>query len=407
MPGMTEPAYGPIVVGRGHADLVVACYFNPDDYLGGAERVAWAEAELLSNSRRVAFISASPPVPGARFLQLRVGGWTRRLYQAPGRDRDPLKLAILHLLNLFNPLVFVESLRAFRRLRPKVVHTHNLIALSPAVWLAARASGAKVIHTHQDLWLLCERATMTDSRGRPCHESQTTCRVCRALRPAKRMMIERVSCEVFPSRWLRDRLGRRGPIVQNFSTSRRSPRVGAKASSPAKVVYIGALTPHKLGPLLPAFATACASGPPMELAIAGAGPLEAEVVATARSRPNVRYMGQIDSDARDQLLEAAAVVVIPSTCAETSPLVFFEAVMAGAPVIGSDIGGITELESWGNVVLVPPGDSNTLGRAISELLVDENRLSVLRANANAHEAEASSERFASQVNAVLSALEAD
>jgi glycosyltransferase involved in cell wall biosynthesis len=388
-------------------DVAVACYFNPDDFLGGAERIAWAEADLLSDARRVVFISTSPPVPGTRFRQLRVGGWTRRLYQRPGPRRNPLKLVVLHVLNLFNPFVLAESIRVFRRLRPRVVHTHNLVALSPAVWLAARMSGAEVIHTHQDLWLLCERATMTDAEGRPCNESLFTCHACRALRPAKRLLLGHVSCELFPSRWLRDRLARRGPVVRNFSTSSLPPKTEATTPAPTTVVYIGGLTPHKIGPLLEAFSVACESGPPMELVIAGAGPLEGQVMSATRSSSNVRYVGQVDSDGRNRLLGDAAAVVIPSTCAETSPLVFFEAVAAGVPVIASDIGGITELESWGNVVLVPPGDPNALARAISELLADENRLSALRANASRHRAEAAPERFVRQLDAVLLALEED
>ena len=191
-------------------DLAIVSYFNPADFLGGAERIAWAEAELLSATRRVAFVSASPPAAGTTVAQLRVGGWTRSLYQPPGPRRNPVKLVIFHLLSQFNPFVLVEAVGLFRRLQPKVVHTHNLIALSPAIWLAARLSGSRVIHTHQDLWLNCERATMTDAEGRPCGESQLTCLACRSLRPVKKLQIKLVATEIFPSRWLRDRMGRRG-----------------------------------------------------------------------------------------------------------------------------------------------------------------------------------------------------
>jgi glycosyltransferase involved in cell wall biosynthesis len=336
---------------------------------------------------------------------VRVGGWSRSLYQPPGPRRNPIKLVVLHLLNLFNPVVFVESLRVFRRLRPKVVHTHNLIALSPAVWFAARLSGAKVIHTHHDLWLLCERATMTDAKGRPCNESQLTCLSCRALRPAKRILVGRVSREVFPSRWLRSRLGRDGPVVPSFSTSGIPAEGGAATGRQATVAYVGALTPHKLGPLPEAFAAALASGPDMQLVIAGRGPLESKVAAAAESSPNISYLGQVDSDSRDKLLQRASVLVIPSTCAENSPLVYFEALAAGVPVIASDIGGISELDQWGNLVLVPPGDSGALARALSALLADEDRLAALRAVALERRTEASPERFARQMEGVIVALE--
>jgi glycosyltransferase involved in cell wall biosynthesis len=383
-------------------DVAVVCYFNPADVLGGSERIAWAEAELLSESRRVVFVSASPPAADSDLHQLRVGGWTRSLYQPPGPRPNPVKLVILHLLNLFNPFVLAEALRVFRRLRPSVVHTHNLIALSPAIWVAARLSGAKVVHTHHDLWLLCERATMTGGDGRPCDESQLTCRACRLLRPAKRRSLASVSSEVFPSRWLRERLGRRGPVIRSFSTS----RISDAAASPHRktVAYIGALTSHKLGCLLEAVAIASASGSRLQLIIAGTGPLEARVATSAESHPEITYLGQVSERTRDRVLREAAVLVIPSTCAENSPLVFFEAVAAGLPVIASDIGGMTELADWGSTVLVPPGDAEALAYALVSLLADDDRLAELGAHAREHRLDASPERFARQLESLIDAL---
>ncbi len=385
-------------------DLAIVSYFNPADVLGGAEQIAWAEAELLSSSRRVVFLSASPPVASSPLSQLRVGAWTRSLYQPLGRGRNPFKLALLHLLSLFNPVVFVESLRLLRRLRPAVVHTHNLVALSPAIWLSARLSGAKVIHTHHDLWLRCERATMTDAEGRPCNDAQRICRLCHAIRPAKTVQIKLVSAEVFPSRWLRDRLGRRGEVVPSFATSFGSGDPPAP-TVPARVVFVGALTPHKLGPLLEAFALAAGGGTPIRLDVAGTGPLAPAVSALARSNPDLAYHGQIDADARDRLLQEASLLVIPSTCAENSPLVFFEALAAGVPVLGSEIGGISELAAFGSLLLVAPGDAEALAGALTALLGDPGRLAELRTAALRHRGEASPARYAGQIAQLLASSE--
>ena len=112
--------------------MAIVSYFNPADLPGGAERIAWAEAELLGEDREVAFVSASPPVDSAPFPQYRLGGWTRALYRPSGAKRSSVLLAIFHLLSVFNPIVLFEALALFRRLRPEVIHTHNLVALSPA-----------------------------------------------------------------------------------------------------------------------------------------------------------------------------------------------------------------------------------------------------------------------------------
>jgi glycosyltransferase involved in cell wall biosynthesis len=296
--------------------------------------------------------------------------------------------------------VLFEALALFRRCRPAVVHTHNLIALSPAVWLAARLSGARVVHTHHDLWLLCERATMTDEHGNPCHESQPVCRICKAVRLPKRAQLGLVGVEILPSEWLRERLHRSGPIVRSFATSAPPLGEGRVAEGPPLIAYVGALTPHKLGPLIEAFELAAGESP-MKLVIAGSGPLARTVEKAAGANGGIEYVGQIDSDERDRLLERAAVLVIPSTCAETSPLVFFEALAAGQAVIASELGGIPELARFGNLVLVPPGDARALATALTSVLADGSRLAELRDCARAHAAEASRARFADDVSAAL------
>src|SRR5919198_54913 len=58
--------------------------------------------------------------------------------------------------------------RAVRAARPDVVHTHNLPGLSTAVWGAAAAAGARVVHTLHDYYLLCPRVTLVAPSGDPC-----------------------------------------------------------------------------------------------------------------------------------------------------------------------------------------------------------------------------------------------
>jgi glycosyltransferase involved in cell wall biosynthesis len=394
--------------GHPNADVVVVSYFNAKDVTGGAERIAWTEAELLAATHKVLFVSTSAPTGEARFAQYQLAAWTRRLYQPTTEARrNPLLLGLFHLLSLFNPAAFVQALWLFRRVKPATVHTHNLVALSPAMWLAARLAGARAIHTHHDLWALCEYATMTDSSGRPCNEAQPVCRLCRALRPPKRAQLRLVSTEIFPSRWLRDRLGRRGEIIPSFATTYHS-QVSEPVSSGSTVAYVGLLAPHKLGALLDAFeALPATAGPPIRLVIAGSGPMSEAVTSAAEVNPCVEYLGPLDADARDRMLAQAALLVIPSTCTEGSPLVFFEALAAGLPVVGSDVGGITELQRFGNVVLVPPGDASRLAQTLVQLVGDGEWMGRLQEAARRHRSEASPARYRDAIRDVFGPVRRD
>ena len=244
---------------------------------------------------------------------------------------------------------------------------------------------------------------MTGVDGLPCNESQLTCSLCRALRPPKRLQARLITAEVFPSRWLRERLGRTGSVIQNFSTSPVSDDRRSAWSNPPTVVYIGALTAHKLGSLLEGFAIA-RTQLPMRLVIAGAGPLEPLVSAMAASASDVSYLGPITPAEREKLFCETSLVVIPSTCTEASSLVFYEALAAGLPVIASDIGGLTELERFGNVVLVRPGEPEALGVALSALLADERTLAALREAAYRHRRKAASACFVKRTERMLALL---
>jgi glycosyltransferase involved in cell wall biosynthesis len=100
--------------------------------------------------------------------------------------------------------------------------------------------------------------------------------------------------------------------------------------------------------------------------VAGEGPLRAELQEriTAEGLP-VTLLGNRD-DVPD-LLGAATALVMPSRW-EGQPLTLREALMAGKPVIASDVGGIPEI--LGNAgILVPYGDVRGLREAVRELLV--------------------------------------
>ncbi len=80
------------------------------------------------------------------------------------------------------------------------------------------------------------------------------------------------------------------------------------------------------------------------------------------------FTGRIKSRTRLFDLYASAVVtVMPSLTPESFGMVLAEALAAGSPVIGSDIGGIPELIQVGkNGYLVPPGDIDSLVKALED-----------------------------------------
>jgi glycosyltransferase involved in cell wall biosynthesis len=111
-------------------------------------------------------------------------------------------------------------------------------------------------------------------------------------------------------------------------------------------------------------AIAAARASTTRLIIAGDGPERANLERAARGLP-IEFVGEVDAQRRDQLLQRARVVWIPSRIlrngrTEGSPVVAFEALTAGVPVIASRVGGLVDLP----ITLVPADDPVALAHAI-------------------------------------------
>lgn len=112
------------------------------------------------------------------------------------------------------------------------------------------------------------------------------------------------------------------------------------------------------------------------VAVAGDGPLRAELAAAA---PSVRWLGHRDDVA--DLLAAADVVVLPSVW-EARSLTAQEAMRAGRPLVAAAVGGLPDLVQDG-AVLVPAGDPEALGSAVRALIDDPAAAAALGERARA------------------------
>jgi glycosyltransferase involved in cell wall biosynthesis len=139
-----------------------------------------------------------------------------------------------------------------------------------------------------------------------------------------------------------------------------------------RLLCVGRLIPIKGHiVLLRAFAEARREVRGLTLDIAGRGPLEPALKALTRELDvvdAVRFLGYV-SPIQDAI-ERSAVIVVPSM-GEGFGMVALEAMERARPVIAASIGGLGELVADGETgVLVAPGESAPLARAIVEVAGD-------------------------------------
>jgi len=82
----------------------------------------------------------------------------------------------------------------------------------------------------------------------------------------------------------------------------------------------------------------------------------------------IKFCGEMNEDNRCKTLNSLDVIAVPSIWMETGPLVVLEAFNAGIPVVGSDLGGISELIDDGvNGLLFKQGNVDELSKILVKI----------------------------------------
>jgi glycosyltransferase involved in cell wall biosynthesis len=177
-----------------------------------------------------------------------------------------------------------------------------------------------------------------------------------------------------------------------LSRSAARAALGLPASGPI-VGWVGRLTPEKgCDIFLEALGLLDRSG--FHVSIVGSGPQRPELDAITRRlglTSKLTWHGEIASAGR--LLEAFDLLVMSSRT-EGTPMVLFEAIQAGAGVVVTSVGGIPDVVSTDEALLVAPESPQHLADAISRALADPAATATRMARARARiDAEFSLQRW--------------
>ncbi len=177
------------------------------------------------------------------------------------------------------------------------------------------------------------------------------------------------------------RIVRTGADIERFSPTVSGENLrqtlGLSASTPT-LLFVGSL--HRANRykgvdyLLKAMLQVKTTLPNVRLLIVGAGELLSEWQALAKQlelEDTVTFLGAIDNHHLPEFYAVADSLVLPSLHGpENSPVVVFEAMASGKPVIASDLAGVRDIVTQDSGVLVPPRDVDALARAITTVLSD-------------------------------------
>lgn len=294
------------------------------------------------------------------------------------------------------PLRFALALAQVVRAPPDLLHIHmacygSAVRKPILAWLARRRGARVVLHLHG--------ADFDD--------------YCRALPAWRRRWLVTIlrsvdRIVVIGSHWrgfVIDELGldpERVVLIHN-GVPGMPPSAPAPASPPL-LLTLGELGVRKGTPeLIRALGAPALLQRAWRAVVAGDGAVDASraAVREAGVAARVDLPGWQSADAVRTLLRSAAMLVLPSR-QEGLPVAILEAMAAGVPVIATPVGAVRDaIEDGDTGLLVPPGDSDALARAIVRLLDDPALSASLAARARARfEARFTIDRTADQVAAL-------
>jgi len=273
-----------------------------------------------------------------------------------------------------------------RTFRPDLLHVHNTFPrLTASVYDAAAALGVPVVQTLHNFRLGCSNGFLLRDdvvcekcwHGSPYWGALHACY--RHSRPASFFVADMIAHHRRRNTYSRkvDRFialteFSRGKFVElGLPASRISVKPnfvddpGPAPDSPRHgALFAGRLSAEKgIETLLEAWREI-----DYPLTIAGDGPL-LERVRTFGLK-NVTVAGRLQAMEIKALMSAAAMLIFPSIWYEGMPLTIVEAFAQGLPVVGSNIGNISEMLIGGGGRLFEAGSASALRREVQQLIED-------------------------------------
>jgi glycosyltransferase involved in cell wall biosynthesis len=320
------------------------------------------------------YASAAPSgenlVVDAEMAQLRAAGLTIIPFVRSSDEISGLQLAQRALLPL-SPIYNGSSRRALdevlRAEKPDLLHLHNPYPLlSPWVIRTAHRRGIPVLQTVHNYRQVCASGLYFRD-GHVCHDCRGKTFGLPAIRHAcyrgsrAQSAIMATTLAVHRGTWrsvdrfialtsaIADHLRDYGIPADRISIRPNAiPDPGPPPPGPGHgFLFATRMSAEKgLGLLLDAWRSR-GDTELGTLRLAGDGPLRSLAVAAAAERADVTYLGPLDRAATLAEIAAAACVVVPSTSHDVLPTIVLEALAAGRPVLGTNLGGIPYLVGAG------------------------------------------------------------
>lgn len=282
--------------------------------------------------------------------------------------------------------------------KPDVVHIGHLSHLSTNIVKITKAFKIPVVMTIHDFWMFCFRGQLIDYEGKVCSgPSNEKCMMClrdrlkehaeisdlEDYRKHMQEIIDNIDLFIAPSEHVMNfyismgvnknkiKYMRYGFDTERIKYRKRKHRKG----DGIRFAFTGRVIPVKgISAAIKAFSKVKSESASFTV-YGDAGKYE-KYLSTGDKR--LRFSGPYHTNEVNKILDEIDVLVVPSEWYEVSPLVIQEALLAGIPVITSNLGGMKELIQNGrNGYLVQPGNVSEIAEIMQKIVDNPEMLNLL------------------------------
>lgn len=345
---------------------MIAGYYPPD-IRGGGEISGKLLADILIEAGAEVAVLTCAATAREEMLD---GAYVRRVLSPNAYwnfypNQPALKKIEWHTRENLNPRSR-NVVRAFLdEVRPDITLTSTIENFGAEAWVAPKQARIPTVHLLRSYYPFCRQGSAVKNS----ENCSGNCPGCKILTFGRRRASQYVNGIVGISEYILRRHIDEGLFLNAQSSiipePIRSESMSGRArnESRARFGYLGLLRDDKgLAILQDAW-----RGVPdhlATLAIAGSGTPEYVAMLGASARPDMVFLGWVESEA---YLAEIDFLIVPSIWNEPFGRIVIEAFAKGVPVIGSRIGGIAEtIRDGKNGFLVPPRDADALTRRIMQ-----------------------------------------
>jgi glycosyltransferase involved in cell wall biosynthesis len=304
------------------------------------------------------------------------------IFKSISPTTSPLKL----LFFLFNPSSFFVLKKVLKEYKPDLVHIHVPHEITPSVlFLLKKYPTVMTLHGPETflskllVWCLKPSNFKTnayDKKNLNVVGKLTHLYFNYIQKFSYKLGLKNVDIFIAPSKYMQNVAKTDvSPIIHlpNFIELRKFHEL----KNHYNLLFVGRLQKIKGAEfLIEAISLIIKIVPQTTLTIIGDGPDKIDLLSLTTKlqlEKYVQFIGWVENKDLDTYYEKASIVIIPSICPENFPTVCNEAMSAGRPVIGTNVGGIPELIDDGvNGYLIEPKNPAQIAEKVIKVFLEGN-----------------------------------